>query len=274
MQRFGRAAQHKMKDRWGGGFILATILALLAAWAGGIQLSNYLSGTNTASVPTPPSVTQNTDGIGGVMTVEPHQFDLYFMQVGAFRSQAGAERMARTLGEEALPSMVAPRNEQGLYRVFAGVYTSPEVAEEAKEDLLATGVEGVYPVTIHVDHNPGAVPASTGSNADVDMKKGLALLNTYLWEVAYWLENRAVDMPTDTSGIAGLGQQLGDYVTTMGTETDSTVKQFVDMAAAANANATEIKAATTATSSSDQFQVAMTGYLTVLDQYRSFHAGK
>lgn len=272
MHRFGRTAHQKTKDRWGGGFLLATIVLLVLAWAGGTWMANLMKSRQAATGDSPTPATDRTDPIG-TMAVEPHRFELYFVQAGAFRSQAGADREARRLGEMGHPAMVAPRNDQGLYRVFAGLYTAPEPAATARSELKTDGIE-TYASRVLVDHNPDAIPAAAMSGRAEELRKGLALLNTYLWEVAYWAENRAANRAIDTSGIAGLGRQLGEITARLADEGDQEIKAFVAMATSASLNATDVKAAATATPSSDEYQMAMTGYLALLDQYQMYQTGK
>ncbi len=273
MHRFGRSAQHKTKDRWGGSFVLATILALVGAWVAGTYLSNALNGTTVegpAGFEATPSV--RSDGGEWSVMADPQEYTLHFVQVGAFRSADSAHNAALALGENNYSAMVAPATEDGFNRVYAGVYTTQEAAENVKAQLQMAGYEGAFSWKVRVPYNPDAVPAmTTTTTMGPELQKGLDIVNTYLYEVARWFEGRAEGMEVDTNRVVELGRQLGDYVTTMGADQDPKVMQFVEMAALASAHAESINNAATSMASSDDFQAVSQDYLKLVRMYTDFY---
>lgn len=270
MHRFGRSAQQKMKDRWGGGgFVLATILALVGAW----YLGGYLStlGETPITDVSPPGSDMAGQPLDSGMEAmsEPHEFQLHFVQVGAFRSEAGARSVAAKLAGSHYAVAVAPRNQAGLHRVLAGPFTSLEAVEQAKQDL-AQQLGETYAVQMAVAYNPDAIPAIAGSAEDI--RKGLDVLNAYLYDVAVWLENRPAGA-TDTNTIAGLGAKMSEYAAALQGQEDATAQEFVKLAEAAQANAMAFETAA-ADPASKEYQAALDGYVALLERYRSFHSAQ
>jgi hypothetical protein len=283
MHRFGRTAQQKMKDRWGGGFILATVLALAGAWYLGDYLSSHLGdqsaategvGSNTAGGISTWFTGAKTDtGNGSQAAMEPQEFQLFFVQVAALRSEAGASKLARTISDDTYTAMVAPKTTKDLHPVLVGPFTSQEAVTTAKSKL-ADGYQGAFPVSVTVAHNPDTVPATAMATMGGDMRKGLDVLNTYLHETAMWMESRSTGMTADAANLAKLGQQMQQYASMMQGEKDAKVHEFAAMADAASKNASAMQAAAAAMPSSDEYQSAMAGYMALLDQYRAFHNSK
>ncbi|MDB4894903.1 MAG: hypothetical protein JWN15_1165 [Firmicutes bacterium] len=269
MHRFGRSAQQNMKDRWGGGFILATILALAGAWYLGGYISKQFGPQTAAS-----DVSNGMSAIGNVKAGQaPHEFQLYFVQVGALRSEAGASKLARTLSQNSLTAMVATKTSKELHPVVVGPFTSMTAAEDAKAKLTGE-YQGAFSTTVTVAHNPDSVPAAAmTTKAGADVRKGLDELNMYLYQAAVWMENRSAATPADASNLAALGQQLAARADALKAEKDAKVVEFVKMISAASAHATQIQAAAAAMSGGDEYQAALNGYMSLLDQYRSFHNG-
>ncbi|HEY3368160.1 MAG TPA: SPOR domain-containing protein [Symbiobacteriaceae bacterium] len=277
MQRFGRTAQTKMKDGWGGSFVLAAILCLALAYWAGDYISKRFGGTETAG-PSPAGVTgvsPKTGGTTGAAMSEPHQFQVYFVQAGAFRSDAKAKDLMHTLADHSYQAMVTARDSTGMSHVYAGVYTSQENADNVKAKLTADGITtGAYTRPVTVDHNPEAVPAISSTTKGTEVKSALDALNTYLYEAAVLMENRAAGVTADTTSIASLGKKLSEIAINMTTDKDPNVKKFADVAALAAVNARALEGAASASVSSDQYQSAMSGYLSLLEQYRSLQPTK
>lgn len=267
MHRFGRSAKQRMTDRWGGGgYILATILALVGAWYLGGYLSTLGETPVTDVAPPGSNLVAQPPASGLEAAAEPHDFQLWFVQVGAFRSEAGARSLAANLAGSNYAVMVAPRNQSGLIRVLAGPFTSVEAVEQAKQDL-ARQLGETYAVEMSVVHNPEAVPAVASGGEDV--RKGLDVLNAYLYDVAVWLENGSFSL-TGANTIAGLGQKIGEYAQALKGEEDAKIQEFVRMAEAASANARAFENAAL-DPSSKEYQAALDGYVALLEQYRSFY---
>jgi len=277
MHRFGRSAQQKMKDRWGGSFILATILALVGAWFAGNWLNDTLKGETTQAPGTTTGVLQTpTDKtITGVPTpATAGDFKLYFVQVGAFRSETSARSLVQTLSDKGFIAMVAPRNAAGLYKVYGGLYTSSMAASEAKVKLMADGgVTNAMMVPVSITSNTATIPVTAGTAKGPDLRKGLEAMNTYLYEVAAWVETHVADNTPDTTVITAKGKELGTLATelTKAAAKDVTLKPFADIATRASTNANEILTAAKSGPGSVDFQTAMNGYLTLLDQYSALH---
>lgn len=274
MHRFGRSAQQKMKDRWGGGFILATVLALAVAWYLGDWLNTKWG--DTGDLTGTGSNTTQSPGNGSMSATQmPQRFQLHLVQVGAFRSEANAKQVIQKLDAKEHLGMLTERGADGLYRVYAGLYTNQATADELKAQLIS---EGVVPkesrtVSVTVDHNPEAIPVSASLTAkSADLKKGLEMLNTYLFEAALVMESRAATSIADTANLAKVGKELSTLAAMLKSEKDPKVLELAAMASLASTNATAMEAASTASPTADEYQSAMRGYLSLLDQYRSFHS--
>ncbi|MFZ5817180.1 MAG: SPOR domain-containing protein [Bacillota bacterium] len=274
MHRFGRSAQKKMNDRWGGAFILAVLLAVAGAWKLGDWIGNSLGDGGTAAIEPVPGLENSigsADGTTGVM--QPHEFQIHFVQVGAFRSDGAARNLAKALSEAGYTAAVTPKSADGLSKVYAGPYMTETAAADAKARLMSEGlVQNSFNVSITVDYKPDAVMAMTGS-PNSDLQKGLDALNTYLYEAGNWFANRSSGQSADGFSVAALAGEMTRYTSLSGNaDTNPAVSRFLAMATLAGENAAAIEAAATAMPGSDEFQKAMNGYVSLLDQYHSFHS--
>jgi hypothetical protein len=273
MQRFGRSAQQRLKDRWGGGFILATILALLAAWWAGGKLGDVINnksanGTNKGG----PGLVDTSNPNGSMMTAEPQEFKLYFVQVGAFSSAANARGQVAKMNDLGMTAVIAPEV-AGLHPVWVGPYLDQTSADEAKAKLTGENVQSTArPVA--VAYNTNAVPVAATGADDTQLRQGMDTLNVYLHEVALWLENRNMNPAADPSTVLEHGKALGELATKLKNEKDTRVHGFATMAEAAGKNAADIEAVAASANTDAKFQAAMTGYLNLLGQYNNFQAGK
>lgn len=271
MQRFGRSAQQKMKDRWGGSFILATVLALLGAWFAGQWLNDSLRG-DTVKDPAAPEVggkTAEGNLLGGAtLAVIPQNFDLFMVQVGAFRSESGAHKLAAELNTMNYSAMVAPKTTAGLFKVYAGLFTREDSANAVKSELLTDGlVTEAWTVRVSVHHNPDVVPVMAQTVKSADFKAGLEAMNVYLHEAAVWVENQTASVDTLSAKGQALAKLAADL--SVASKDAPSVRNFATLAAAASHNAAAIQEAAKTASGSTQQQAAMTEYLTVLEQYRT-----
>lgn len=276
MHRFGRSAQQKMKDRWGGSFILATILALVGAWFAGNWLNDTLSVEAPKSTPSVTSGAQDNTITGVPTPATTEDYKLFFIQVGAFRSESSARSLVQNLSDKGFIAMMAPKSVAGFYKVYGGLYTSSMAASEAKVKLMADGgVTNAITVPVSVTGSAAAIPVTTGSAKGPDLHKGVVAMNTYLYEVAAWVETHVAGNTPDTTVIMAKGKELGTFATELNKAAakDVTLKPLADMAARASANATEIQTAAKSGPGSTDFQIAMNGYLTLLDQYSALHQG-
>lgn len=274
MHRFGRSAQKKMNDRWGGAFILAVVLAVVGAWQLGSYLGDTMGKGNTAATEPVPGMESvgNPSAPGGQAAVTPHEFQIHFVQVGAFRSEGAARNLAKDLSGAGYTAAITPKSAQGLVKVYAGPYMSPTEAADAKAAMVAEGlVQTSFNINVTVDYKPEAVMAMAGS-ANSDLQRGLDAMNSYLYEAGNWFAARSAGQHADGTNLAMLGQEIGQFASTMGkADANPTVAQFLTMATAAGENASSIEAAATAMPGSDEFQTAMNGYVSLLEQYHSFH---
>lgn len=277
MQRFGRTTQTKMKDGWGGSFVLAAILALALAYWGGTWLSQRLGGTDTAGSSTPGLTAGNSKtGTPNTAAAEPHQFQLYLVQVGAFSSPGKARDMMHTLTDHGYAAAMTDRGQDHLSRVYAGIFTSRDNADRAKSQLSTDGLaEQIFIPAMTVDHNPDAIPVSNmGAKSADTVKQGLDTLNLYLYEAAALMENRSTGGTVDTTNLTDLGKKLSEIATGMANEKDTKVQELAKVTSAAAVNARDMEKAASAALSSDEYQMAMSNYLNLLDQYRTLQSSK
>ncbi|HWH69390.1 MAG TPA: hypothetical protein VNT26_08380, partial [Candidatus Sulfotelmatobacter sp.] len=121
-----------------------------------------------------------------------------------------------------------------------------------------------------VKYNPEAVPAAATGMQQSDMKKGMDLLNTYLQEVATWLENPGAD----TAAFAESGKSLKELAATLSESKDARVKELAGMASTAGANATSLEGLANASPADGDYQAAMAQYMSLVDRYMAYQAGK
>ncbi|HLN61277.1 MAG TPA: SPOR domain-containing protein [Symbiobacteriaceae bacterium] len=274
MQRFGRSAQQRLKDRWGGGFILATILALCAAYFLGDSLGKWI---NNKSVTTDGSTAQvgSTAKTGNQanMAMEPQEFKMHFVQVGAFLSGKNARDMVDKLSAQGYAAVIAPKNNSGFQAVWVGPYMDSKMAEDAKAKLAEGGMKPVM-MPKAVGYNTAAVPAAATGNGSNDARMVIDGLNTYIHEVAMWLDNRSQNMASDTSMIVTQGRELADMASKLAGDKDTHMQALAAMATKASTNAAAIENLTDAQGTEQPFQAAMTDYLSLVDQYNAFQTGK
>lgn len=276
MHRFGRSAQKKMNDRWGGAFILAVVLVL----AGAVKLGGWLDGQlgGQASIEPAPGLGDGMTGIGngsdGLTTAaQPREFQVHFVQVGAFRSPSAARTLAGKLSQEGFMAAAGPKQKDGLVRVFTGPYLTATAAKEAKDQLAAKNlIPESMAVAITVDHKPEAIMAMAGAS-NGDLQKGLDVINNYLYEASNWFAGKAAGQVAEAESIMAMGQEIHQYVGLMPTD-NQVYKSFIDMANAAGENASAIATADKAQPGSAEFQQAMSSYVSLLDQYHSFYSQK
>jgi len=275
MHRFGRTAQQKMKDRWGGGFILATVLALAAAYYAGTWLSQNI-GAGKTGTNNPPGVSTNTTKPTGTTSpaasVQPGSFTLHFVQAGNFASPSNARRRLQDVIDHDYAALVTPKTAAGVMKVMAGPFLDAESAAAAKEELKAAGISDVFVQTVSLTHNSEAIPAAAMTNKSTDVKGGLDTLNAYLHEVAIWIDEKAGGMAADSTNAAKHGKALGELAAKMTDEKDAKVQSFIKMATAAADNATAIEASALAEPGSVDYQNALTSYYALLDSYQTFSA--
>lgn len=276
MHRFGRSGQLK-KDRWGGSFILIAGLALAAAYFTGDYLQKNLWGDKTAA--TTPSGNDQTAGLGEnlnpIVAVEPEAFNLYAVQVGAFKSPTGANNMAQLLNSKGKVGF-ANINTNGISYAYAGgVFTEKEAANKYLADLKAAKVvtDG-FIATLKVPYGPDAITAMAGETNKNSVQTGYSSMNTYLHEVALWIENRANGQDDPVADLVSLGKSLGNLATEMEKTalTDEKMKAFVAVAREAGQHAELLKSASSTQETSAEYMKALNGYVSLLAHYNNLQA--
>ncbi|MBP2019151.1 hypothetical protein J2Z79_002568 [Symbiobacterium terraclitae] len=274
MHRFGRSVQRKTNDRWGGVFILAVVLAVVGAWQLGGVLGNLLGEEKPAAMEPVPGMEDVTSlPEAPVPTTRMAQtFQVHFVQVGAFRSEGAARQFVQELAKQDLVAATTPRNEQGLVKVYAGPFMTGEEAAEVQSIMAETGVaKNAFTVAMEVAYAPDAVMAMTGS-VNPDLQAGLDTLNNYLFEAGAWFAKRSAGEPADGGALASLGQEMRRLATKLAAAEESpAITRFLGLADVASVNAADIEVAATASPGSEEFQRAMNGYVSLLEQYRNFY---
>ncbi|WP_374713438.1 SPOR domain-containing protein [Symbiobacterium terraclitae] len=274
MHRFGRSVQRKTNDRWGGVFILAVVLAVVGAWQLGGVLGNLLGEEKPAAMEPVPGMEDVTSlPEAPVPTTRMAQtFQVHFVQVGAFRSEGAARQFVQELAKQDLVAATTPRNEQGLVKVYVGPFMTGEEAAEVQSIMAETGVaKNAFTVAMEVAYAPDAVMAMTGS-VNPDLQAGLDTLNNYLFEAGAWFAKRSAGEPADGGALASLGQEMRRLATKLAAAEESpAITRFLGLADVASVNAADIEVAATASPGSEEFQRAMNGYVSLLEQYRNFY---
>lgn len=304
MHRFGRSSDQRWKDRWGGGFVIITVLALAGAW----YLGNYLSdkwaaGGPEATMETATHDTLNPAGTGnagpaagGAMNVGaadlagyPKPMTVYYLQAHAFKTREQAASAAKDLNAYGVPAAVSASD--GWFKVIIGAYGSKNAAEQAKMSAEANykgkGKLAVLARSVSVAGQPGLQPANPKALAAY--QNGIAALSGYLHAASAWWDAYAAGQPQAadhltiyTNQLRIAMDQLKDH------EADAAVNRFLSLASQAMANGTQITAAASAMGTApaaaqgagasparadgSQIQAAMEGYVTLLDDYRNWTA--
>lgn len=278
MHRFGRSVQKRANDRWGGVFILAVVLAVVGAWQLGGVLGNLLGEEKTAAIEPVPGL-EDVSGISGTsgsstqVAIVPRPFQVHFVQVGAFRSEGAARNLVSELAGQQVVAAMTPRNDMGLVKVYVGPFMSGEEAGEVLDVMRETGLSpNAFAVAMDVDYAPEAVMAMTGS-VNPDLQTGLDALNNYLYEAGAWFAKRAAGEPADGGILVALGQEMRQAAARLAAGEESpAITRFMGLADMATANAADIEVAATAAPGSEEFQRAMNGYVSLLEQYHNFYA--
>jgi|GEM_PF-1644588 len=275
MHRFGRSVQRKTNDRWGGVFILAVVLAVVGAWQLGGVLGNLLGEEKPAAIEPVPGMEDVTSlpESPTMVTRIAQTFQVHFVQVGAFRSEGAARQLVQELARQDVVAATTQRNEQGLVKVYVGPFMSGEEAAEVQSIMAETGVaKNAFTVALDVEYAPDAVMAMTGS-VNPDLQTGLDTLNNYLYEAGAWFAKRSAGEPADGGALATLGQEMRRVATKLAAaEENPAITRFLGLADVAAVNAADIEVAATASPGSEEFQRAMNGYVSLLEQYHNFYA--
>lgn len=271
MHRFGRSGQLK-KDRWGGSFILIALIALGAAYLTGDYLQKTLWGEKTAT--TAPKGGDQTAGFGEdlnpVVKVQPEAFNLYAVQVGAFKSPTSAQNLAQQINTSGHVGF-ANINTNGISYAYAGgVFTDKQAANKYLTDLkTAKVVSDGFIATLKVPYGLEAITAMAGDSNKSSVKDGYSSMNTYLHEVAVWIENRANGSSPPVTDMVSLGKGLGTLASELEKTalTDEKMKAFVAVAREAGQHADLLKSAASTMDTSAEYMKALNGYVSLLAHY-------
>lgn len=277
MHRFGRSDQ-KWRDRWGGGFLVATILAMAAAWMVGSRLAaNFneeAAGQPSAAagdtILGADSAGLGTDTFSGTLASHPMPFSVYFLQAGAFKNPEGAQRHADALREQGYPVRIS--SEGAFHKVFIGAYMSRDMAARTRDQVLAQHGEEfeLFPVRVDVQGEP-AVAASTAEAQGI-YDQGVAALNGYLQAASAWWDSYAAGAPGPTGELAAYAGQVAQAAEQLRSQgADAATSQFILLADRVTANSAQLSnLALTPNVGGEQYRIAMDSYMALLDDYRAW----
>lgn len=276
MHRFGRSGQLK-KDRWGGSFILVTVIALGAAYLAGDYLSK---GWGNKPAATEQAGSNSEIGFGEelnptTVAVQPETFNLYTVQVGAFRSPTSAQDVAQKINSQGRVGF-ANINTSGISYAYAGgVFTDKQAATDYLKDLKeAKVVTDGFVATLKVPYGPDAITAMAGESNKANIQNGYSGMNTYLHQVAVWIENRADGTNDPVTDMVSLGKSLGNLAKDLEKTdlTDAKLKAFVDVAREAGLHAEMLQGAANSMDTSPEYMKALNGYVSLLAHYNNLQA--
>lgn len=275
MHRFGRSGQLK-KDRWGGSFILVAGLALGAAYFAGTYLSDRLVDKPAATSPA-----GGDTGIGfgenlnPAVAVQPEAFNLYTIQVGAFKSPTSAQNEAQRINSQGRVGFANINNSGISYTYAGGVFSDKKAADDYLKDLKAAKVvtDG-FVATLKVPYGLEAITAMAGESNKTNVKTGYSAMNTYLHEVALWIENRANGHDDGVAEMVNMGKSLGNLAKELEKSqlTDEKMKAFVAVAREAGQHAETLQAAASTMDTSNEYMKALNGYVSLLAHYNNLQA--
>lgn len=289
MQRFGRSEQ-RWRDRWGGWFLVATLLALAGAWGLGSFLGDRLGNraaqgpvTQPGTTVTNPAPAQDAAALAD-LTGLPKPMTVYLLQAAAFKTQEAAQKEAQRLQAKGIPAAVTPAGE--WYRVVIGAYGSKDAASAAQAGAEAAmgGKLQVLQRRVDLRAQPATRPQDPKAASAYD--DGVRALNGFMHEAAnFWDAHAYGQMPqADHLGAyANRVKQAMDQLRPY--SADLAVSQFLAVAekatqASAKLTALAGTAAAPATapagggSANEPVQAAMAQFLGLLDSYRAWVEGK
>lgn len=304
MHRFGRSSDQRWRDRWGGGFVIVTVLALAGAW----YLGNYLSerwNPDTAETITDPAAATDTmypTGITGstaaggnlVATTGaadlagyPKPMTVYYLQAHSLATQDRVNRAVRDLNNSGLPAAYY-RDGDGQFKVIIGAYGSKEAVTQAKVSAESQykGKLAAFPRAIAIGAQPALKPAD--AKATPAFEQGVAALNGYLHAAADWWDAHATGQTQTADHLSIYTSQLRSAMNQLkGFGADAAVNQFLALADKALTNGDQLAAAAgsqgtapaaaqggalAAQAGAEPMWSAMEGYVALLDSYRNWTA--
>lgn len=264
MEGMGRG---RLFDRWGGGFILATVLGLAVAYYIG---SHWLSGDNQVANPAPNSETVNapasmTPGAAAASAeavVSARAYTLYAVQAGLFNQTQNAQKTVQGLQAKGFP---ASETRTAPFKVFAGAYASQAAAKSAVDAIRKQGFPDAFIATVNV------LPPVSGNQ---QVQQTATALTNYLQEAAQWWDTYATGKPgavdrlaTDAKAVETAGGKLQSAAAT-----DAAVNDLISLTSRAGQNGQEL-ASLIQGARPEAAQVAMQDFLYLLQDYNDW-AGK
>lgn len=280
MQRF--RSDSRWKDRWGGGFVIVTVLALAGAWWLGNWLSDRWAGqepaTGGAGAPAGTGAGTATGEAPGTQVQGPVEGNLepltvYFLQAHALKSPEAARRAAAQLESGGLPAAVSHVGD--WYKVVIGAYGSRDAAMAAKNEAESTyrsgGKLSLYASPVSITLQPAARPQNAAAQAAFD--RAVGLLGGYLHEAAAWWDSYATGQSAATDRLVQYTSQLQGAVEELRPHaSDPAVGSVIAMAQKAVENGGQINSLAQ-NHGEDQYRAAMAGYLGLVDQFRAWSSG-
>lgn len=270
MQRFGRSAQ-KMKDRWGGSFILATVLALVGAWYAGDWLNAKLNEGQPVTIDPGTNIGSNHDP-ANVSAPIAKDFSAYFVQVGAFKTPESAQKEVANFAKKGYQAAVVNPEGSSFHKVWVGPFTTAQARDDAHAKLKKVMKQTPGKVTWNINQGL-AVAASTGSN-NAKLQEGIAALNSYLQEAAVWWENQTAGNPAPTDTLLARSEAVKKSAKDLQKQSkDGAVAKFLELAQQVDANAKEIAAAANGQAVSAESGKALQNYVSLLNEYKDWTSG-
>lgn len=304
MHRFGRSADQRWRDRWGGGFVIVAVLALAGAWYLGNWLSDRWNPDTEMAADTSPSAAEATSpapGPGAMagsaapgtadLAAYPKELNVYYVQAHALNTAEQAQNEVRNLATQGIPAAVL--HDGKFYKVVLGAFGSKEAANQARMNA-ETAYKGKarltawLPPSVRINAQPALRPAN--ARAMPAFERGVAALNGYLHAAAAWWDAHATGQQPAADNLSIYTGHLRSALNQLkGYEADAAVNQLIALANKALANGEQITTAAAgpatapaaaqnpgapmaARAGNQPLQAAMEGYVSLLDSYRNWTA--
>ncbi len=263
MEGMGRG---RLFDRWGGGFILATVLGLAVAYIIGTSLlgdpttpGEQVQNTGGTTGGTVPAAGQTAEPVEPVLTVKA--YSLYVIQAGLFNRAEGAQKTLQDLQSRGFPASVT---RAAPFKVMAGAYGSETAARSVAAEMRKQGLDAF--ITRLDVAPPIALPASGGDQ----MLHTVSVLTAYMQQVAQWWDSYAAGNPGAVDQLAGEARAVETAGSKLqGTAGDAAVGDLVTLTMRAGQSGQDMAALTQGTRL-EAARVAMQDFLDLLRDYHEW----
>lgn len=276
MNRFGRS-DGRWGDRWGGGFVLAVILALAGAWYAGDKLADRYGPAPANTEYGDPMAYEQESSMGGelnqlppmTMAEYPKPLTVYFLQAHALRSQEKAAAAAADLAVMGVPAAVARDGE--WYKVIVGAYGSKDAADAAKASAETATNLSLYANRVSIAGQPAVQPVL--AEAQGPYTQAVSALNNFMHAAADWWDRyatasypEAADQVTiQAQELQALSQSLQSHAA------DPAVNDLLRIAQMAVQSGQDIsQLAANPQPNGAAYQAAMENYVALVDAYRAW----